>query len=148
MAREGRSRGDLLLLVAVLASFGIAGSLYLTWQWYNAASASWCDLDTYFSCTKVRESTFAAIGGVPTAIVGVAGFAILLALGLLALRGRDALGPWPTTRWLLAFARPGAAVGLGPTLCAVFVSQALCILCVLGFALVLGILAVAAIWLR
>jgi len=148
MAREGLSRGDLLLLVAVLAAFGIADSLYLTWQWYDTASASWCDLDTYFSCTKVRESTFAAIGGVPTAIVGVAGFAILLSLGLLALRGRDALGPWPTTRWLLAFASSGAAIGLGLTLVEVFVIQAICILCVLGFALVLGILAVAGIWLR
>lgn len=148
MAREGFSRGDLLLLVAVLAAFGIADSLYLTWQRYEAASASWCDLDTYFSCTKVRESTFAAIGGVPTAIVGVAGFATLLALGLLALRGRDVLGPWPTTRWLIAFAALGAAIGLGLTVVEVFVIQAICILCVLGFALVLGILAVAAIWLQ
>src|SRR3970282_2212658 len=148
MAREGRSRGDLLLLVAVLAAFGIADSLYLTWQWYDAASASWCDLDTYFSCTKVRERPFAAMGGPPTAIGGASGFAILLALVLLALRGRDALGPWPTTRWLLAFATSGAAIGLGLTLVEVFVIQALCILCVLGFALVLGILAVAAIWLR
>lgn len=134
------SRGDLLLLIAVLAAFGIVVSSYLTWQWYDAAVSSWCDLDDYFSCTKVRESPFAAVAGVPTALVGVAGFAILCALATVGLRGRARMGRWPIEAWLFAFAILGVLIGAALTLVEVFVIQAICILCVLGFGLALGIL--------
>jgi len=137
------SRGDRLLLVAALSAFGVVNAAYLTWQWYAAASASWCDLDAYFSCSKVRDSAWSAVGGVPTATVGVAGFAILLALAVLALRGMERLGPWSLDRWLLLFALAGAGVGAGLTVVEVFVIQAICILCVFGFALDLAILGLA-----
>ena len=143
MAREGLSRGDLLLLIAVLSAFGIATSAYLAYQWYEAASSSWCDIDAFFSCSTVRESPYAAIGGVPTAFLGVGGFAILFALAGAGLRGRDPIGPWSVDRWLLLFALIGAGAGMGLTLIEIFVIQAICILCAIGFALDLGILAAA-----
>lgn len=145
MARLSLSRGDVLLLVASLAVFGIVVSGYLAWQWYAAASAPWCDIDPYLSCSKVRESPYAAVAGIPTAWVGVLGFAILLALAVLSLRGAETLGPWTTDRWLLLFASLGAAIGVGLTLIEIFVIEAICILCVLGFALDLGILGMVAI---
>jgi len=135
MDRQPVSRGDLLLLIAVLSVFGIADSTYLTWQWYEAASATWCDLDAFFSCTKVRESPWAAVAGIPTATVGVAGFAILLGLSGAALRGRVTLGPWPTERWLIAFAGIGVAFGAALTVVEVVVVQAVCILCAFAFGL-------------
>ena len=127
------TRGDLLLLVAVLAAFGIADSTYLTWQWYEAATATWCDLDSYFSCTKVRESPWSSVAGIPTATVGTGGFTILLGLSVAGLRGRTSLGPWPVDWWLLAFASIGVVVGASLTLVEIFVIQAVCILCLLGF---------------
>jgi len=139
------ARGDLLLLIASLAAFGVLDAGYLTWQWYASASAPWCDLDAYFSCTKVRESPYAAVAGIPTATLGFAGFAILLGLAVLALRGVDRIGPWTTERWLLAFAIVGALIGLGLTFIEVFLIQAICILCVLGFGLDLGILGLAVV---
>lgn len=148
MARGGFSRGDLLVLVAVLALFGVADSAYLTWQWYEAANATWCDLGSYFSCSRVRESLYAAVGGIPTAVVGVAGFAILLGLAVLAIRGWEMLGPWSVGRWIFRLAFLGGALGLFLTLLEVFVIQAICILCVLGFALDLGILGAAWLLLR
>jgi len=136
------SPGDLLLLTATLAVFGIATSAYLTWQWYEAANRTWCDLDAFFSCTKVRESPFSAVAGLPTAFVGVAGFGILLAFSVSALRGIERVGPFTTTRWLWIFASVGALVGIGLTFIEIFVIQAICLLCAIGFALDLGILAV------
>ena len=137
------SRGDLLLLVAVLAAFGVVNSLYLTYQWYDAASSTWCDVSSYFSCTKVRESPYAAIGGIPTATVGIVGFAILLALSVFGLRGRPTLGPWLTDHWLVGFAAVGVGVGTGLTLIEILVIQAICILCIVAFMLGLGIFAAA-----
>ncbi len=148
MAREPMSRGDLLLLIAVLAAFGIVTSAYLAWQWYEAATSSWCDLGSYFSCTKVRESPYAAVAGIPTAVVGVVGFAILFILAALALRGIGRIGPWSLDRWFLFFAILGALTGIGLTFVEIFVIQAICILCVLGFVLDLGILGLAAILVR
>lgn len=142
------TRGDLLLLVAVLAAFGVADSAYLSYQWYEASSSSWCDLDAYWSCTAVRESPWSSFLGIPTSAVGLGGFAILLVLSILALRGRAELGPWSTDRWIVLFAILGAFIGFGLTLVEVFVIQAICLLCVIGFALELGILAAAALLLR
>lgn len=143
MAGERLSRGDLLLLVAVLAVFGIAVSGYLAWQWYASESASWCDLSSYLNCTKVRDSPWAAVAGIPTAFVGVGGFGILLAFAMLALRGTERIGQWSVDGGLLAFAIVGALTGLGLTFVEIFVIQAICILCVIGFALDLGILGIA-----
>ena len=148
MTREWLSRGDVLLLVVVLAAFGIADSVYLTYQWYEHATASWCDLDPFWSCTAVRNSPFAAVGGIPTANVGTVGFAAILVLGVLGLRGVDRLGPWSVDRWLLLFAVAGALVGFGLTFIEIFVIQAVCLLCVIGFAIDLGILAPVVLWLR
>ena len=138
----------MLLLVAVLAAFGIVVSVYLTYQWYEHATASWCDLDPFWSCTAVRNSPFAAVAGIPTANVGTVGFAVILVLGILGLRGVDRLGPLSVDRWLLLFAAAGALVGLGLTLIEIFVIQAVCLLCVIGFAIDLGILAPVVLWLR
>ena len=144
MARERMSRGDLLLLVAVLAAFGIVDAAYLTYQWYEAAAHTWCDFDPFWNCTAVRTSIYASLGGVvPTALVGAAGFAILMVLAVLALRGVEKVGPWSVGRWLLAFAALGGILGVGLTLVEIFVIQAICILCLLGFILDLGILGVA-----
>lgn len=144
----GFARGDVLLLVAVLAAFGLADAGYLTYQWYEAADSTWCDLDSYWSCSAVRESPWASVVGVPTAVVGVAGFAVLLVLAVAALRGTADIGSWPTDRWILLFGILGAAVGFGLTLVEIFIIHAICILCVIGFAIDLGILGLAAVLVR
>ncbi len=138
------SRGDLLVLVALLALFGIADSAYLTWEWYESEGAPWCDLNAYFSCSRVRGSPYAVFAGVPTAWIGVVGFAVLFLVVILGLR-TDGLGPWPPERWVLGFAIVGAVLGLGLTVIEIAVIQAICVLCVFGFALDLGILTTAAL---
>lgn len=121
---------------------GAGDAAYLTWEWYAAASSSWCDVG-YFSCSTVRNSAWAHVGPVPTAVVGVVGFLVLLGLAGMALRGRERLGPWTTDQWLLAFAAVGALIGVGLTIIEVFAIHAICLLCAFGFALDLGILGLA-----
>ena len=143
MAREQLSRGDRLVLVAILASAGAVVAAYLTYEWYVAFSSPFCDITSYFNCTKVGRSPFAAIGDVPTAVIGLAGFLILLGLSILAFRGVERIGPWSTDAWILLFAVVGSLVGLGLTFIEIFVIEAVCVLCTAGFALDLGILATA-----
>ena len=148
MASGGFSRGDVLLLVAVLAAFGVADSAYLTWQWYDQATRSWCDVDPFWNCTKVRESPFAAVAGIPTSTIGAVGFSVLLVLAALGLRGVERVGPWALGRWVLSLAVAGAFIGAGLTLVEVFVINAVCLLCALGFGIDLGILAAVVLWLE
>ena len=135
------SIGDRLMLIASLAAFGAVDAGYLVYEWYTPST--WCDVNDVFSCTKVRESIWSSVAGIPTATVGLVGFAVLLALAVLALRGTDQIGPWTTFRWLLMFAILGAAIGVGLTLVEVFVIHAVCLLCALGFGLDLVILGLA-----
>ncbi len=141
--REGLSRGDLLLLAAILAAAGVAVSAFLTWQWYTGGAAGVCSFNNYFDCERVRESPYAAVAGIPTSTVGLAGFVILLGLTVLAFRGIESLGPWRVEGWLLAFSVVGALVGLSLSFIEVFVIQAVCVFCAAGFGLDLGILATA-----
>lgn len=143
MARERLSRGDRLLLIAILAAAGAAVAAYLAYEWYASFSSSVCSFSAWFDCRVVGRSVYASIAGVPTATIGLAGFLILFALSLAALRGRTALGPWTVDTWILVFAIVGALVGLGLTFIEIFVIGAVCIFCAAGFALDLGVLAAA-----
>jgi uncharacterized membrane protein len=145
MAREPLSRADLLLLGALLSVAGIADSAYLVWEKYAGAASQVCDINPFFNCTVVQTSPYSSFLGIPTALVGLLGFLILLILFILAFRGTERLGPWPIDLWLLIFATLGALVGLGLSYLEVFVIQAICLFCVAGFGLDLGSLAIAAV---
>ncbi len=148
MARSRLSRGDLLLLSAVLAIAGAGDAAYLTWMWYSEAGASWCDINAYLSCSAVGRSVFASFGGVPTAVIGLLGFALLASLAVLALRGRERIRGQRIEGAVLGVAILGAIIGTVLTILEVFVIQALCILCAFGFVLDLGVLGLAAALVR
>ncbi|HKZ98878.1 MAG TPA: vitamin K epoxide reductase family protein [Thermoplasmata archaeon] len=142
MARTRLTRGDLWLFAAILAGFAVADAAVLTWQWY-APSGTWCDLGTYFSCTRVRESPFASVAGIPMAGIGLAGFAGLLGLALAGLLGVERLGPLAPARDLLILAGVGGVLGAVLTGIEVFVIESVCLLCAIGFGLDLGVLGLA-----
>ncbi len=149
MAREGLSRGDLLLLAAILAAAGAAVSAFLTVQFYTGLGSGMCTVNVFWNCETVRQSPWSSFAGIPTAAAGLGGFVILLALALMALRGVDRLGPLSADTWLLGFAVLGALIGLVLTLIEIFLIQAVCIFCASGFVLDLGVLAIAvAVWRR
>lgn len=132
----------------MLALFGVADAGYLTWQWYASATASWCDLNAYFSCTRVRESPFAQIAGVPVALLGLIGFLILLGIGVMALAGYRRIGLLRAEGGLLIVAGVGAGIGTGLTIIEIAVIQAICFLCGIGFGLDLAILGVAVLLMK
>src|SRR3989442_14146374 len=94
---------------------------------YEEVNSTWCELNSYFSCSRVRESPFAHIGPIPTAAVGLAGFVILLALAAMSLRGVERIWRWSPDRWLVGLAALGASLGAGLTAGAVFLLHAACI---------------------
>ncbi|TLZ60697.1 MAG: hypothetical protein E6K16_06565 [Methanobacteriota archaeon] len=145
MSDERISEGDVLVLILLLSVAGVAVSGYLTWQWFQAASSTWCDVSSYFSCSRVRESPYSAVAGIPTAVAGVVGFLALTALAALLFLGRRAIGPVRVLPTLLVFATLGALIGAGLSVIEIAVIQAVCILCATGFAIDLVILALVVI---
>lgn len=149
MAREGLSRGDLLVLAVILAAAGSAVSAFLTVQFYTGLGSGACTINVFLNCETVRSSPWSSFAGVPTAAAGLAGFAVLLGLAILGLRGRETVGPLSVDAWLLVFAILGALIGAGLTYIELFLIVALCIFCAAGFTLDLGVLGVAAVlWRR
>jgi uncharacterized membrane protein len=65
----------------------------------------------------------------------VVGFAILLGLAAAGLRGVETLGAWSVDRWIVSIAGIGVAIGAGLTLVEVFLIEAVCLVCTLGFGL-------------
>ena len=69
--------------VAVIAAIGTAISAYLTWVHYSGNLALCIGAG---GCEAVQGSRFAVAGGVPVALIGLGGFAFMLALAVVRLR--------------------------------------------------------------
>src|ERR1700704_3342133 len=87
-------------LIAILAFAGmVAASLALREHYRTEASP--CSINEKWDCGTVNKSRFAVIGGVPVAVIGIAGYLLLAALAI-------------TKRWrlLAAAAVPALAFSL------------------------------------
>jgi uncharacterized membrane protein len=125
---------SLRLTMAVVAAAGLAIAGYLTWTHY-AGSPPVCLASG--GCERVQTSSYADVAGIPVALIGVAGYAVIL--GTLALRGEGAV-------MLSALA---ALVGFGfsayLTYVELFTIDAICQWCVAS-AIAMTVLAVMAVW--
>ncbi len=123
----------LALLVVAAAGVGVAG--YLTWVHYAGLEA-FC-VGGSGGCERVQSSTYAKLGGVPVALLGLGGY-----LGILL----AALAPGELARLLTAgLALLGAAFSAYLTYLELFVIDAICQWCVAS-ALLMGLLAILAVW--
>jgi uncharacterized membrane protein len=120
------------VLVLALVGLGVAG--YLTYVHYSGATPV-CSIS--HGCEKVQRSEWSKLAGIPVAVLGLAGYLLLL-LSLLV----------PGENGLLA----GAAVALGGfgfsvylTYREVFTIKAICIWCV-GSAILMTLLAILTVW--
>jgi uncharacterized membrane protein len=68
---------------AVVAAIGSLISAYLTWVHYSGDLALCIGVG---GCETVQQSRFAVVGPVPVALIGLAGFAVILGVSLLRLR--------------------------------------------------------------
>ena len=127
------SEGRLRTLGAALALAGIAISVYLAVTWY-ADTAPVC-AGGGGGCERVQSSDYADLGGVPVALLGAIGYALLLAA--FALRGDLARMAG------LLFALVGLGFSLYLTYLELVVIDAICQWCVASAVVMAAITAVA-----
>lgn len=151
-----------LLAIIILALLGVMVSAYALWQHYAPLGAAFCNLGETFSCDLVNKSAFSEVFGIPVALIGIIGYIGIGALAVAAysivspslLEGeREGVGKASTLHavlpWLLATSLAGLAFSLYLTYVELFVIGAICILCVISQALILGItVLVAFAWQR
>lgn len=99
--------------------------------------ASFCDVNTTWSCTEAYTSRFGAVAGVPIALLGVIFFAFVL--GLIALAAKA-----PSTRenlpgYIFALSTAGLAAVLYLAYASYFILHVMCMLCVGTYVAVIGL---------
>jgi protein-disulfide isomerase/uncharacterized membrane protein len=127
--------------MAGLALLGLGASSASTWVHYRILNdptyASFCDVNTTWSCTEAYTSRFGAMAGVPIALFGVIFFALVA--GLLALAAKS-----PSTRdnvpgYIFALSTAGLAAVLYLAYASYFILHVLCLLCVGTYVAVIGL---------
>ena len=115
--------GYALLMTFVLIGFGFA--LFATYETFVPSAEAVCSVNAFISCAKVDNSGHTSTLGIPDWSIGVAGYAVLLILGIRAFRS------WNRNH-LLAFtavSAAGALVSLYLAYIELAVIQGLCPVC-------------------
>ena len=142
-SRPGVSVGifRLWLVMAVLVLAGLADSAYLTWYHYDPAVRV-CLASG--GCEAVNGSRFATLGGVPVAVIGVAGY-VLIAATLAVRRWGPPGAHRPAGQVAYALAAAGTAFSLYLTAVEAFVLRAYCTWCLVSAALITALCIVATV---
>ena len=110
-------------IIAVLAVAGIAVSAVSLQHHYATSKTNYCDFGENFNCDIVNRSTYSTVLGVPDALIGILGYAALLALATLYRRKAE------TPIMLLISSLGGLGFALYLTYVEAFVLATWCILC-------------------
>jgi len=121
------------LVIAVLALAGIAVSSLALQNHYAKSASSYCDLGESFNCDIVNRSTYSVVLGLPVALIGIIGYAMLLALSTLYRAKAE------TPAMLLIAALGGLAFAVYLTYVEAFVLAVWCLLCLTSLVLILSI---------
>ena len=121
------------LVIAVLALAGIAVSSLALQNHYAKSASSYCDLGESFNCDIVNRSTYSVVLGLPVALIGIIGYAMLSALSTLYRAKAE------TPAMLLIGALGGLAFALYLTYVEAFVLAVWCLLCLTSLVLILSI---------
>ncbi len=123
-------RGILFSVIASLALAGVMVSAVSLQRHYAKSETSFCEFGQKFNCDIVNRSEYSAIGGIPVAGIGVAGYTALLVLAVF----RRARGDTP--KLLLGGAVAGLAFALYLTYIEAHELMTWCILCLISLALI------------
>lgn len=121
------------LVIALLALGGIGVSSVALHHHYGTSATSYCDIGENFSCDIVNRSVYSTVLGVPDALIGILGYAALLALSTLYRSKAE------TPMFLLIGSAAGLAFALYLTYVEAFVLGTWCILCLSSLALIFSI---------
>jgi uncharacterized membrane protein len=132
-----------MTLVAVLAVCGIVVSSVSLLHHYATSKTSFCDIGESFNCDIVNRSEYSSLFGIPVALIGIIGYAVLAGLTTVYRKRPD------TPALLLG----GAAIGLAFALYLTYVEARVlgvyCILCLSSLSLIsMTTILAAVIWWR
>lgn len=120
----------LYLMIAILAVLGIAVSSVSLDHHFRKSKTSFCDFGQSFNCDIVNRSEYSTVAGVPVALIGILGYAALLAFATFYRAKAE-------TPLILAV---GSLAGLGFALYLTYVEKFIlatwCILCLSSLALI------------
>ena len=120
----------LYLMIAIFAVLGIAVSSVSLDHHFRKSKTSFCDFGQSFNCDIVNRSEYSTVAGVPVALIGILGYAALLAFATFYRAKAE-------TPLILA---AGSLAGLGFALYLTYVEKFIlatwCILCLSSLALI------------
>jgi uncharacterized membrane protein len=128
------------MAAALLALLGLIDSAYLTIHHYRPSVSLSCPVGG--GCETVQTSAWSTLppggNGVPVALIGVLGYAVLLGLALVSLQ-RDHVGAVAVPPLLLMVASGGLVFSFYLSFLQLFVIGAICFWCVMSALFELGI---------
>ena len=88
---ETKKRSKVIPIILIIFSIiGLLSSVYLTKVHYKESNdPSVCDINDRVSCTLLAQSTYAKVGPIPIAILGIFGYILLLTLAILHLTNKN-----------------------------------------------------------
>ena len=123
----------LSLAIALFAVLGIAVSSVSLDHHFRKSKTSYCDFGESFNCDIVNRSEYSTIAGVPVALIGILGYAVLLAFATFYRSKAE-------TPAILVFASgAGLAFALYLTYVEKFILSVWCILCLSSLAVIFTI---------
>lgn len=126
--------------LVVLALAGAALSAVSLVNHYTKSPTEYCSFDETFDCDVVNRSSYSRFLGVPVALIGLVGYAVLLGLGLAP--GRAAAAG------LLAASLLGLGFSLYLTYVEGFILRVWCVLCLGSLGVIVAITALSGLRLR
>ena len=127
----------MLTAIAVFAVIGMAVSSISLYHHFGSSKSSFCDFGETFNCDMVNRSIYSTVLGIPVALIGILGYALLL---VLATRFREKA----ETPWMLLVA---SVLGLGFAIYLTYIEGAVlgvwCLLCLSSLACIVSITVLA-----
>lgn len=133
-----------LIILLVVSVIGLAISGFSLAHHDSFVSGKFCTIGQTFNCDVVNKGAYSTIGGVPVALIGVIGYALLVIASALKIRQPNDKG---LTLFLVASALGGLGFSAYLTSLEAFVLHAWCLLCLTSQIVILTIFAsVAWLW--
>ncbi|HEY1265097.1 MAG TPA: vitamin K epoxide reductase family protein [Terriglobales bacterium] len=118
--------------VSIVGVAGVTVSSVSLYHHYGSSQSSFCDFGGSFNCDMVNRSIYSTVLGVPVALIGILGYALIFGLASFQ-RGKP-----ETAKMLLAACAVGLGFALYLTYVEAFVLTVWCILCLSSLGLILA----------
>lgn len=126
-----RSARVILNVIAALAVAGIGVSTLALYHHYGTSQTNYCDFGQNFNCDIVNRSVYSTVFGIPVALIGILGYAFLLALSTIYRKKSE------TPMMLIIAATAGLGFAIYLTYIEAFVLGTWCVVCLSSAGIIL-----------